>query len=56
MTSKDKIMEDRLPHLEKKFHILEAKDVTKPSILITQFVSRCVECIGRGKGGISKNQ
>ena len=56
MTSEDKIQEDRLPLLEKKLYIFEAKDVTEPSRLITQFVSRCVECIGQGKGSTSKSQ
>jgi hypothetical protein len=56
MTSEDKRIEDRLPQLQKKLYLFEAKDVTKPSRVVGQFISRCVECLERGKGSTSKNQ
>jgi hypothetical protein len=56
MTSDDKRLEDKLPQLEKILYVFEVNDVTEPSRLITQFVSRCVECIERGKGSTSKKQ
>jgi hypothetical protein len=56
MTLEDKRMEDKLPQLEKKWYIFEAKDVIEPSKLVAQFVGRCVECIDRGQGSTSKDQ
>jgi hypothetical protein len=56
ITLEDRRMEDRLPQLEKKLYIFEANDFTEPSRLVVQFVSRCVECIGQGKGSTSGNQ
>jgi hypothetical protein len=49
-------MEDRLPKLEKKLYVFEANDLTEPSRLVAQFVSKCVECIKQGKGNTSENQ
>jgi hypothetical protein len=43
-------MEDRLPKLENKLYIFEAKDLTDPSWMVVQFVRRCVKCIDQGKG------
>jgi hypothetical protein len=54
--SEDKRMEDRLPQLEKKLYIFEANNLAEPSRLVVQFVSRCIECIGQGKGSTSGNQ
>jgi len=45
MISEDKRIEDRLPQLQKKLYLFEAKDVTKTSRLVVQFLSRCVECL-----------
>ena len=56
MTSEDKRIEDRLPQLQKKFYLFEAKDVTEPSRLLVQFLSRCVKCLDKGEGSTSKNQ
>lgn len=49
MISEDKMIEDRVPQLQKKLYLLKAKDVTEPSRLVVQFLSRCVECLERGK-------
>jgi hypothetical protein len=46
-------MEDKLPHIERKFYTFEANDTTEPSRLVVQFVSRCVKCIEQGKGNTS---
>jgi hypothetical protein len=49
-------MEDKLPHIERKFYTFEANDTTEPSRLVVQFVGRCVKCIEQGKGNTSGNQ
>jgi hypothetical protein len=56
MTSEDKRIEDRLPQLQRKLYLFEAKDVTEPSRLLVQFLSRCVKCLEQGEGSTSKNQ
>jgi hypothetical protein len=56
MTSEDKKIEDRLPQLQKKLYLFEVKDVTEPSRLLVQFLSRCVKCLEQGEGSTSKNQ
>jgi hypothetical protein len=56
ITSKDRKMEDRLPHLERKLYIFEANDLTEPSRLVVQFVGKCVKCVEKGKGNTSRNQ
>ena len=42
-------MEDRLPKLEKKLYVFEANDLTEPSRMVAQFVSKCVKCIAQGR-------
>jgi hypothetical protein len=49
-------MEERLPQLEKKLYIFEAKNLTDPSRMVVQFVSRCIKCIKQGKSGIIGNK
>jgi hypothetical protein len=56
MTSEDKRIKDRLPQLQKKLYLFYEKDMTEPSRLLVQFLSRCVECLERGKGSTLKNQ
>jgi hypothetical protein len=56
MNSEDKRIENKLPQLQKKLYLFEAKDVAEASRLLVQFLSRCVECLERGKGSTSKNQ
>ena len=56
MISEDKMIEDGLAQLQNKLYLFEAKDVTKPSRLLVQFLRRCVECLERAKGSTSKNQ
>jgi hypothetical protein len=56
MISEDKRIEDRLPQLQKKLYLFEEKDVIEPSRLLVQFLSKCVDCLERGKGSTSNNQ
>jgi hypothetical protein len=44
-----KKIQDRLPHIEKKLYIFEANEATKPSGLVVQLVSRCIQCVEYGK-------
>jgi hypothetical protein len=52
----DRRMEKRLPQLEKKLYIFEANNLTKPSRMVVQFVSKCIKCIEQGKGSITGNK
>jgi hypothetical protein len=52
----DKRIEDRLSKLQRKMYLFEAKDVTEPSRILVQFLSRCVECLEPGEESTSKNQ
>jgi hypothetical protein len=56
MTYEDKRIEDSFPQLHKKLYHFEAKDVAEPSILLVQFLSRCVTCIEQGEGNSLKNK
>jgi hypothetical protein len=49
-------MEEILPQLEKKLYIFEANNLTEPSRLVAQFVSRCIKCIEKGKGSTTRNK
>jgi hypothetical protein len=49
-----KRIEDRLPKLQRKLYVFEAKDVTEPSRILVQFLSSCVECIEPHEGSTSK--
>ena len=35
-------VEDKLPHIERKFYTFEENDTTEPSRTVVQFVSRCI--------------
>ena len=60
IVSEDRRMEERLPQLEKKIYIYiyiyEANNLTDPSKLVAQFVSRCIKCIEQGKGSTDGNK
>ena len=56
MTSEDKRLEDSFPQLQRKLYLFEAKDVTKPSRILVQFLRRFVECLEPGEGVTSKNR
>ena len=49
-------IQDRLPHIEKKMYIFEANETTKPSGLVVQLVSRCIQCVEHGKSNTSRNK
>ena len=49
-------MEDTLPKLENKLYVFEENDLTEPSMMLAQFVRKCVECVKQGKGNTSENQ
>jgi hypothetical protein len=49
-------MGERLPQLEKKLYIFEANNLTEPSRMVAQFVSRCIKCIEQGKGSTAGNK
>jgi hypothetical protein len=49
-------VEDKLPHIERKFYTFEANDTTEPSRLVVQFVGRCVQCVEQGKANTSGNK
>jgi hypothetical protein len=46
---KEKI-EDRLSKIQRKMYVFEAKDAIETSIILVQFLERCVECSGPSKG------
>jgi hypothetical protein len=52
----DRQMEEILPQLENKLYIFEANNLTEPSRLVAQFVSRCIKCIEQGKGSTTGNK
>jgi hypothetical protein len=56
ISSEDRRMEDRLPHLEKKLYTFEANDTTEPSRLVVQFVGKCVQCVEQRKANTSGNK
>jgi hypothetical protein len=56
IVSEDRRMEERLPQLENKLYIFEANNLTEPSRLVAQFVSRCIKCIEQGKGSTTGNK
>jgi hypothetical protein len=35
-------MEYKMPHIERKFYTFEANHTTDPSMLVLQFVGRCI--------------
>ena len=49
-------VEDKLPHIERKFYTIEANDTIEPSRLVVQFVGRCVQCIEQGKVSMCGNK
>jgi DNA-directed RNA polymerase subunit H (RpoH/RPB5) len=52
----DRLMGERLPQLENKLYIFEVNNLTEPSRLVAQFVSRCIKCIEKGKGSTIGNK
>jgi hypothetical protein len=49
-------MKERLPQLENKLYIFEANNLTDPSSMVVQFVSRCIKCIENRKGSTCGNK
>jgi hypothetical protein len=43
-------IEDRLPKIQRKLYVFEAKDTTEPSRILVQFLNRCIECFGPSEG------
>jgi hypothetical protein len=50
----DKRIEDRLPKIQRKLYLFEAKDVSEPSQRLAQFIRRCVECLEPSEASTSK--
>ena len=52
----DKGIEDRLPKIQRKVYLLEAKDLPKPPRNFAHFLNKCVECISSKEGETSTNK
>jgi hypothetical protein len=50
----DKRIEDRLPKIQRKLYLFEAKDASKPSQRLMQFIRRFVECLEPSEASTSK--
>jgi hypothetical protein len=46
-------IEDRLPKIQRKLYVFEAKNTTEPSKILVQFLDRCVKCFGLTEGSAS---
>ena len=54
--SEDRRIEERLPQLENKLYIFEANNLTGSSVLVAEFVRRCIKCIEHVKGSTYGNK
>jgi hypothetical protein len=52
----EKTIQERLSQVEKKLYIFEANEATKPSGLVVQLVSRCIQCVKYGKASTTGNK
>jgi hypothetical protein len=50
-----KIIEDRLPELQRKFFLFEAKDIPEAPRVLVQFLGKCVRCL-KAEGAGSSTQ
>ena len=50
---KRKIIDDRLPELQKKFFIFEAKDIPKAPRVLVKFLGKCIHCLKIEEGSSS---
>ena len=50
-----KIIEDRLPELQRKFFLFEAKDITEAPRVLVQFMGKSIHCL-KAEGGGSSTQ
>ena len=48
-----KIIEDRLPELQKKFFIFEAKDIPEAPRVLVKFFEKCIRCLETEEGSSS---
>jgi hypothetical protein len=48
-----KIIEDRLPELQKKFFIFEAKDIPDAPRVLVKFLGKCIHCLKTEEGSSS---
>jgi hypothetical protein len=48
-----KIIEDRLPELQKKFFIFEAKDIPEAPRVLVKFLGKCIRCLKTEEGSSS---
>ena len=48
-----KIIEDRLPELQRKFFIFEAKDIPEAPRVLVQFLGKCISCLKMEEGSSS---
>jgi hypothetical protein len=46
----DKGVEDHISKIHRKFYLFEAKDLPENPRNFTQFLERCIECIGSKEG------
>jgi hypothetical protein len=49
-------IQERLPQIENKLYTFEANEATKPSGLVVQLVSRCIQCVEHGKASTFGNK
>jgi hypothetical protein len=50
---KRKIIEDRLPKLQRNFFLFEAKDITEAPRVLVQFLRKSIHCLKEEGGGSS---
>jgi hypothetical protein len=48
-----KIIEDRLPELQRKFFLFEAKDIPEALRVLVQFLGKCIRCLKTEEGSSS---
>jgi hypothetical protein len=48
-----KIIEDRLPELQRKFFLFEAKDIPEAPRVLVQFLGKCIRCLKTEEGSSS---
>ena len=56
ITLETRKIKDKLPHIENKLYIFKANETTKPSRLVVQLVSKCIQCVEHGKANTSGNK
>jgi hypothetical protein len=48
-----KIIEDRLPELQRNFFLFEVKDIPEAPKVLVQFLGKCIRCLKTEEGSSS---